>query len=328
MVEGSIMKASGEVKVLVKLVDIINENQVWAERYTRQLTADHMNEIQESISREVAHFLGNEYGIIFQKLSQDANRIKPKHIDTYTAVLKYYHFLAVQSPQASAEAFDALERALGTEPDSAKAMALLSALLGNRYMLDQPDTEDAYQKMGELAEKAAIIDPNSSTVMAALVFKTFVYNEKERFFNLVTRYLAMVRNNSAKVGSVAFHLALYGGWERAKLLLDHLMQTGQEYPRIFHGATTLYYYQKRQYEQALIEANKYDLPFIFWGPLLRIAVHGQLGSQSETTNNIAHLKKLKPEFEPKARLLISRFIKEESLVEHVMDGLRKAGMPV
>ena len=328
MVEGSIMKASGEVKVLVKLIDIVNENQLWAERYTRQLTADHMNEIQESIAREVAHFLGSEYGIIFQKLSQDANRIKPKHIDTYTAVLKYYHFLAVQSPQTAAEAFDALERALKTEPDSPKAMALLSALLGNRYMLDQPDAEDAYVKMGELAEKAAIIDPNSSTVMAVLAFKTFVYDEKERFFNLTTRYLTMVRNNSAKGGSIAFHLALYGGWERAKLLLDHLMQTGQEYPRIFHGATTLYYYQKRQYELALFEANKYDLPSIFWGPLLRIAVYGQLGSHKNIAAEIAHLKKLKPEFESKARLLINRFIKEESLVEHVMEGLQKAGMSV
>ncbi len=326
MVEGSIMKVSQEVKVLVKLVDIVKEIQVWAERYSRDLTADNLNEIQVSIAHEVATLLGGEYGIIFQRLSRDADRIRPGNMDTYTAMLKYYNFLALQSPSSAAEAYPALEQALKSEPGSAVTMAQLSALLGNRYMLDQPGAEEAYVRMGELAEAAARIDPNSSTVMAALSNKCFVYNEKERFFNLTNRYLSIVRNNSAKAGVVAFHLALYGGWERAKLLLDRLMGSGLEYPRFFHGATSLYFYRKRQYEPALAEANKYDLPHVFWGPLLRTAVKGQLGLPEKAQPDIDHLKKLKPDFEENAGILLSRFVKEEYLADHLLEGLRKAGM--
>lgn len=326
MVEGSIMKVTREVKVLVRLVDIAKEIQIWGERYSRELTADNLNEIQVSIAHEVASRLGGEYGIIFQRLSRDANRIRPGNMDTYTAMQKYYNFLALQSPSSAAEAFQALDQALRKEPGSAITMALLSALLGNRYMLDQPGAEEAYVRMGELAEEAAHIDPNSSTVMAALSNKCYVYDEKERFFNLTNRYLSMVQNNSAKVGVVAFHLALYGGWERAKLLLDRLMGSGLEYPRFFHGATSLYFYRKKHYEPALVEANKYDLPSIFWGPLFRAAVKGESGALKEAAHDVAQLKKLKPDFEEKAGILVSRFVKEEYLAEHLLEGLRKAGM--
>jgi len=326
VVDGSIMEVKEKVKVLVKLVDIVKENQVWAERYARELTADNLNNVQESIAQEVAQVIGYEYGVIFQRLSRDAKRSRPKNMDTYTAMLRYYDFLALQSPDSAYRAFNSLEQALREEPESAIAMALLSALLGNFYMLDQVNAEDAYDQMAELAEKAARIDPNSSTVKACLVYKCFVYNEKERFFDLVNRYLSMVQNNSAKVGTVAFHLALYGGWERAKLLLDRCMLTYQVYPKIFHGATALYYYRKMEYEPALVEANKYNLPRMFWGPLLRIAIKGQLGKQTEAAADIELLNELKPNFKEKSSILISRYIKENTLVDHVLAGLNKAGL--
>jgi 5,10-methylenetetrahydrofolate reductase len=62
--------------------------------------------------------------------------------------------------------------------------------------------------------------------------------------------------------------------------------------------------------------------------MLRVAALGQLNRLDEAKPNIAHLLQLKPEFESKARYLISRFVKENELVEHVLDGLRKAGMNV
>jgi TolB-like protein len=326
LIEGSLKQVTGEVKVVVRLMDIVKESQVWAERYVRKLTAEHLNEIQEDMAREIAHRLGNEYGIIFQKLSRDSQRIKPDNMDTYNAMLKYYAFLANQSPEAASEALTALLEAKKKDPESAIVLALLSALLGNRYMLDQQDSVGAYEQMGDLAEKAAVLDPNSSTSMAALVNKCFVHNEKERFFNLADRYLSMVRNNSVKMGSVAFHLSLYGEWERGKLLLDEIFRCCQEYPKYFHGATCLYFYRKQQYEKALAEANKYDMPYLFWGPMLRTAVLGQLDRSDEAKMEIEHLLKLKPDFESKAEILISRFVKEEELVNQLLKGLWEAGL--
>jgi 5,10-methylenetetrahydrofolate reductase len=49
---------------------------------------------------------------------------------------------------------------------------------------------------------------------------------------------------------------------------------------------------------------------------------------SKAKPHIDNLKQLKPDFKSKASYLISRFVKEEELVEHVMEGLRKAGMTI
>jgi len=328
MVEGSLKQVTGEVKILVRLMDTVKESQVWAERYVQKLTAQHLNEIQETIAREIALRLGHEYGIIFQKLSLDSKRIKPTNMDTYNAMLKYYAFLANQSPETASEAMTAILEAKKKDPESAIVLAFQSALLGNRYMLDVQDAESALEQMGELAEKAAVLDPNSSTTMAALVNKCFVYSEKDRFFKLADRYLSMVRNNSTKTGSVAFHLSLYGGWERGKLLLDEIFRSCIEYPKYFHGATCLYFYRKQEYEQALVEANKYDMPYLFWGPLLRAAVLGQLKRSDEAKKELEHLIKLKPDFESKAEILVCRFVKEEVLVTHLLEGLLKAGLVI
>ena len=94
----------------------------------------------------------------------------------------------------------------------------------------------------------------------------------------------------------------------------------------FHGATTLYHYREHRYAEALAEANRYDMPSLFWGPMLRAAVHGKLHNMNEAQANIDQLLALKPDFEKKARYLISRFVKEEELVDQVMEGLREAGM--
>ena len=43
---------------------------------------------------------------------------------------------------------------------------------------------------------------------------------------------------------------------------------------------------------------------------------------------ISDLKILKPDFENKARYLISRYVKEEELVERIIEGLQKAGLNI
>ena len=60
--------------------------------------------------------------------------------------------------------------------------------------------------------------------------------------------------------------------------------------------------------------------------LLSVAVSGQLNRVVEAANDIVHLQQLKPNFEREAFFLINRYVKEEDLVAHIMDGLRKAGM--
>jgi adenylate cyclase len=259
-------------------------------------------------------------------LTAESKRIKPQVLDTYHAVLKFYYFEARQTPEAAAAAINALEEAISLDPESGIATAMLASMYANRYMLDLPNASEAYEKTGILAEKAAKLDPNSLSVRIILCYKCLVYNEKERFYKEADKCLTMHPNSPMRLGTIGFHLSLYGDWERGKSILDKVMGMNVKFPRYYYGATTLYYYREKEFEKALMEANQYDMPSLFWGPMLRVAVLGQLKRIDEAKAHIDHLRLLKPDFEKKAHYLISRYVKEGELIEQVVDGLRKAGL--
>lgn len=325
ILEGALSKAGSQIKILARLTDLSVDKQIWAESYIRELTIENIFELQESVSREIANVLCSEYGIILQQLTVDTNSQNYKHFDTYSAVLKFYYFEVHQTPESYREAYNALTKAIENDPESGLAIALLGTLHGNRYMLDFPDAKKSFELLAELSEKASKLSPNSSIVKIVKVFKYFVYNEKERFLQLAESCITQNGNSSLRSGSPAFYLSLYGKWEQGKELLDEIMHRNIAYPLYFHGATMLYYYREKEYRKALIEAKKYDMP-IFWAPMLRAAALGQLNRLEEAKKNIEYLKELKPDFEGKARDLISRYVKEEELVDHIIDGLRLAGL--
>lgn len=62
--------------------------------------------------------------------------------------------------------------------------------------------------------------------------------------------------------------------------------------------------------------------------MLRIAVLGQMERKDHADQSIALLYHLKPDFSAKAQFLISRYVKEEGLADHVIQGLNKAGLEI
>jgi len=328
LISGSVNKIGKHAKILVHLTDINEDRQIWGESFLKELTLDNLFVIQEKITREIAIKIGSEYGVILQKLAFDSRLTEFQSFDTYGAVLKFYYFQVHQTEESAKQAFTALNQALNNEPESGIVMALLAAMHGNRYTLDFPEAEKSYELLGTLAEKASKLTPNSLIIKTVLAFKCFVYNEKERFFYLAEKCLAISANSSLRTGSLALYLSMYGEWETGKKMLDKLMHQNIGYPLYFHGSTTLYYYRKNEYEMALKEANKYIVPTLFWAPLLRAAVMGQLNLKTEAQKNIDQLLKHKPDFEQQAVYLISRYVKEDALVNHILEGLRKAGMKV
>jgi TolB-like protein len=378
-IRGAIHGDRERINVLVELRDLFEGKQIWGERYSKKMLAEHFIEIQEHVAREISGTLGSEYGIVLRRLTLDAQRQKPKILATYTAILKYYNSLVHHTPETVAEAFNALKKAVENEPGSGIALCCLGALYGQAYCLDYLDAEKSYAMIGDYAERAYLLDPNNLLVINVLVFKCFVYNEKDRFFQLADLALTMEPKGTLRKGSLGFHMSLYGDWERGKQVLDSVIQGNMQYPRYLHGATTLYHYVNRQeeagrkgslgfhmslygdwergkqvldsviqgnmqyprylhgattlyhyrqesYEKALTESKLYQMPGFFWAPLLRAAVLGQLNRQEEAGTELGMLKQMKPDFEKKAHYLVSRFVKEEPLVVHILEGLQKAGL--
>ena len=86
------------------------------------------------------------------------------------------------------------------------------------------------------------------------------------------------------------------------------------------------YYRRGNYEKALTEALKFNYPDLFWDPVQRAAALSRLGKQNEAKTATSQLLALVPDFETRGRGLISRYVKVDTLVDNMMEGLRKAGL--
>lgn len=67
---------------------------------------------------------------------------------------------------------------------------------------------------------------------------------------------------------------------------------------------------------------------IFWDPLIRAAVLGQLGRQAQANEARDELLTLVPDFSDRGRGLIQRIVYLDENVELLLDGLRNAGLKI
>src|SRR5262245_64833542 len=79
-VEGSIQRADQDVRVTAQLIDTTTGQQIWADRYDRQV--DNIFAIRDDITRSIAGTLGGKAG----KLAQaEAARVSRKNPNSFTA---------------------------------------------------------------------------------------------------------------------------------------------------------------------------------------------------------------------------------------------------
>lgn len=326
LVDGSILGVENELRILVKLLDTLSGDQIWAEKYVKKFSLTNLLAIEDDITDLIAKTIGSEVGVIFHHMSQESGRMKPEKLSVFDAILSFYHYEANISSANALQTVEKLKAALQEDPTSGIIHAMLASLMGNAYALDFPDNDKSFALMVDLAEKAIALEPDNHIVRIIFLFKCFLVDDKDRFFQEVEKCLQMKIASPGKLGIVGFHASLFGDWERGKSILDKAMNQNIGYPKYFHGARCLYHYRASRFEDALAEANKYNVPGLFWGPMLRVACLGQLGDHSEAVLQKEQLTTLKPDFEEKATYLISRFVKQEELVEMIIDGLLKAGM--
>lgn len=325
-IEGAIRKDEDTVKISIKAFDVMTGEQIWGEHYRRKLTDSSLMMIQEDIVGESMAKLVSEYGVVPHALSREAKARRTHDPSVYDAKLRFYYHLTQHTPESHKAAFYALELAVQKDPENGTAAAMLADLYATRYMLDLPHSEGALEKAAKLAKKACALDPFNQFVRIVSATIYFYKNQKELFFQEMEKALDLNPNSPMRVGSIGFFLALYGDWEHGVALLEKAMSQNTGYPLFFHGATFAYHYRLRHYDAAFEEARKYTIPGLFWCPMLRVACLGQLNELAKAKQNIAQLLNLRPDFPDKAEMLIRRYIKEDELVAHILDGLVKGGM--
>jgi len=116
VLEGSVRRAAGRVRITGQLVEAESGRHIWAERYDRAL--DDVFALQDEITASV---VGTIEPSLRQAEIERVKRKRPDSLDAYDLVLRATPFVDTPMPDGASQALPLLERALALEPDYALA---------------------------------------------------------------------------------------------------------------------------------------------------------------------------------------------------------------
>jgi adenylate cyclase len=323
---GTLRRDTERAKITLQLTDSATGRQVWSEAYEYRLDPAEVISTQESIARDVVATIAGESGIISQRLSREASNKKPSELTTYEAILRYHYYMRVMTPESFRDAFAALRFAVENEPDYGPARSAFANMHCHAYIWDVPEFENPLETASEYGRNGAVMDPANQLTRTIMAYVHLLRGELESARSEADIALSLNPNSPDFTGTIGYVLVLAGDFDRGRKLVENAIALNPCHPKWFHHAIWLDEYRQEQYESAYREAVTAGPSLGFWHPVVCAAPLGRLGRKPQARAYVAELRRLKPDFEGRARELIARVLKIESIAGNVVDGLRKAGL--
>jgi adenylate cyclase len=331
VLEGSVRRSGETVRVTAQLLDARSGAHLWAETYDRVLTGADIFTVQDDITSKVVANIAGSHGRISQARLEDTNRKAPESIDSYDCVLRAVAYHKLLSREGHGAIGDCLERAVARDPNYGEAWAWLAILYENEYEFGykpRPGSYNALDRALEAGQRAVELDPNNAVVHSNLTRVRFMRHEVEASFTSAERALALNPNDPEVLCNAGQFMVLAGNRERGVALTKKAIALGPNYPPWCRFQLSFAHYQKGEYQQALGESLKIDMPDLFWTHIYLAMNYGQLGRKQEAKAAVAKLLGLYPDIAQKFRREERKSNVPEDMIERMVDGLRKAGLDI
>jgi adenylate cyclase len=324
VLEGSVRKSGRRVRVTIQLIRADTNHHIMAERYDRDLTD--LFELQDEIAHTIAGAIEPE--ILKFERERIAER-PPRSEDAYELYQRgmFHHYRHSKADNIEAQSY--FRRALATDTQYSQAIAALAIAVCNAGFLGwADDAERNYQESLELAQRAVALDARYPNAHFALAI-TCMYTHRSNRAMAEMRQAIELNPSFAAAQAILGHMLTYAGQpEETIALVEKAIRLSPNDPRLFIWLPALAaaHYQLRHYEQAVETGRRSWTLNRNWPVGLRYVVAGlaQLDRLGEARAALADLKKLDADlaaFERVAR----RVFQDEAPVDHILDGLRKAG---
>ena len=328
VMEGNLRQAGGKLRLAVQLVDAVSGAHLWAENYERTFSPEAVFELQDDLVPRIVSTVADSSGVLPHSISEMLRKKSTDQLSPYEAVLRYFGYLERATPEEHAKARDALERAVENAPDQASCWATLAMVYRDEHTHGFNVRPDPLGRALAAAHRAVEAAPSNHLAHLALASALFFRREIVAFRSAAERTIAlnpMDSSTSAYLGTLMLH---EGDWERGCALVERARQLNPNHPGWYWFAAFWDAYRKQDYRGALEVALKINMPGDFYVPAVIAAAYGQLGELDAARTALLQLLAMKPDFAATAREEFEKWFGPGELVEHFLDGLRKAGLDV
>ncbi len=326
---GTVRVNDSVLRVSFQLHDATSGAQVMGRSYEYPNNPRNLFVIQDDITRQVVLNTTDIYDGAIPRMITSEWQQRHNTPSSYDALLRLHFYNSCFSTEAYHEAIKAVEVAIGKDKNNARIWAALAELTGDGYAHGFTDIErdTAISKALKAARHAISLDRTDDYAYWVLSVIAVEARDKDTTISAAESLLKL--NPPPSTCALAgWCLALAGQWERGLEILHENMKILQLYPGWLHHAPFLNYYRQGKYQDALNEAMKMNVPVLVWDPVERAAALGQLGKTELAKTAVQEITSLYPDFASNPRRYLDCFIMQDELVDHLIEGLIKAGCPI
>jgi TolB-like protein/Tfp pilus assembly protein PilF len=236
VLEGTVQKAGGKVRVTVQLIDAGADSHLWAKTYDRDI--EDIFAVETEVAQEIADSLK-------AKLSpSEANTLASaptKDTQAYDLFLKGEFEQRVANGNFRSQSFDQAARyyreAIARDPNFALAIAQLAICRLRQHWLSNPLSESELAEAGQMAKQAVTLAPDLAEAHVAMgVFHYYGFREYEAALKEFQRVIQLQPNNSLALSYIAYVHRRQGKWNAT---LDESKRALDEDPRNSNLASTI-----------------------------------------------------------------------------------------
>jgi adenylate cyclase len=324
VLEGSVRKASGRVRITGQLIDTVTGAHIWADRFERDLTD--IFALQDDVTVAVVSAIQPK---LLQTEIGMAARRRPENLTAYDFYLRALPQFYLATREGGAEAIRLARRALELEP----RFGLVAALAGMCHMRNvlwgyaadpQFDRKEAV-RLFRLA--LSVDDGDPDTLAMAAVISAFMVGDHESAIELADRAVALNPNSYQAWGCRGHVYRAAGLPEEAVRSFERAMRMSPVDPllHVTFAGMGLAFIELGRFDEAIVAGKKAlrQNPSFSAAYRCLASAFAHLGRAAEAREAAARVLEVDPGF------TISAWIARggQSNAKLLMEGLRKAGLP-
>lgn len=328
VLEGGIRRTSDQLRVSVQLLETRTGTHLWAETYDRGLTAGEVFAVQDEITSRVVATLADPDGVLTRSAAPAAEAKPTDSLDAYEAVLRAFSYWQRQTPAEHAEVRAALERAVEIDPGYSHAWACLAVIYLDEIRVGFNPRPEPGRRMMEAAERAVATGPTNPLAYLSLAQARFFSGDVDAFLPAGKRAVQLNPNDSTTLATVGMLTAFAGDWEQGIAMVRKAVVLNPYHPGWYHLPMAINLLREEEYEEALRSALQINMPGYYPAHMVLTASYGHLGRHDEARASAADLLRVAPDFLENGYQRISRWQRDPVARSRLVDGLRKAGVPL
>jgi adenylate cyclase len=321
VLEGSVRKAGGRVRVTVQLIDAETDRHIWAERYDRELKD--IFAIQDEMTRAIVATLP---GRVEAATHARAKRKPTDNMAAYECVLaaKVLHHRSTRDDNAQAQHL--LDRALALDPNYAHAHAWKACVLGQTWVYNWCTDRDAtFRQVAAELETTLALDDNDCDVHRILAALNLNRDDHDKAAYHQERALALNPHYDLVVVQQGELLTWLGRPEEGIDWIKKAMRLNPYHPERFWSHLGRACYCAEKYAEAAEAFSRITRPDHAHHAFLA-ATFAQMGNAVAAAAHAAEVLKREPTFSVADYLATQHYKREVDRLRHEA-GLLKAGLP-